>query len=102
MSDQEEKKYRSPWGDDVPFSKTSQKRKVLLREKSRGVNFLFVPFLLLILAAGIVGAVYFYFSPSSSDIGLEFLKPSRVLVGEPFVFTVSFSNLSDNILKNSK
>lgn len=54
------------------------------------------------LAAGGVAAYYFFMGPQEADVFLEFVKPSEVLVGQPFNLSVSFSNYSDRILEDAK
>jgi uncharacterized repeat protein (TIGR01451 family) len=48
------------------------------------------------------GAIYFFLRPSyGPNVSISFTKPSQILVGDPFILTVSFSNYSSNILKNA-
>ncbi len=94
-----DKNYRSPWGEAA--ARQSSLRRVFEEPKKPKRSFKFVWIgLVFILLAGIV-VTYFYFSNGASNISIEFLKPGRVSVGEPFVLTVSFSNLSDAVLKNA-
>ncbi len=57
-----------------------------------------------IVLAGAVGFGYYYFFVRlpQPNVGLEFSKPDQTLLGQPFSISVSFSNYSDQILKNAK
>jgi hypothetical protein len=58
--------------------------------------------ILLALALIGVGAMYFRSTPGPS-VGLQFAPPeTQILVGDPFILTVSFSNYSDSVLKDAK
>ncbi len=60
-------------------------------------------FILIVLIAGAGWAYYYFFiRVPRPNVGLEFSKPSQVLVGQPFTIGVSFSNYSDQILKNAR
>ncbi len=64
-------------------------------------RFLFLAGILgIILLAGL--AYYFFSRPEQPSVGIQFGKPSSVLVGQPFTLTVSFSNYSDKILQDAK
>lgn len=94
-----DKNYRSPWGEAA--ARPSSLRRVFEEPKKPKRSFKFVWIgLVFVLFAGIAVA-YFYFSSGGTSVGIEFLKPGRVSVGEPFVLTVSFSNISDTVLKNA-
>jgi uncharacterized repeat protein (TIGR01451 family) len=57
-----------------------------------------------ILGAFIAGAVFYYFflrPMPGPNVSISFAKPDSVLVGDPFVFSVSFSNNSQVVLKNA-
>ena len=56
-----------------------------------------------VLLLGGGAAYYFYFrAPAGPSLSLEFSKPDQILLGQPFIITVSFSNYSDNILKDTR
>ena len=59
---------------------------------------------ILIVLAGTAGFGYYYFFVRlpQPNVGLEFSKPDQTLLGQPFSISVSFSNYSDQILKNAK
>jgi len=56
----------------------------------------------LILLGGGAGYYFYFRGPARPNLSLEFSKPSQILVGQPFTVTVSFSNYSDNVLKDAK
>ncbi len=89
--------YRSPWGGmgQPGFSRETEKD---TRKKGKKNIWLaaVISFLILVGVAG-----YFYFSPSAPSVGLEFSRPSGILVGEQFDLSVSATNASDAVLKNS-
>ncbi|MBI4085514.1 MAG: hypothetical protein HY432_03365, partial [Candidatus Liptonbacteria bacterium] len=54
-------------------------------------------FVIVAAAAG-----YYYFTrPSGASVGIEFSKPDRILAGQPFSLKITFSNYSDEVLKNA-
>lgn len=55
----------------------------------------------MVIAAGVAG-YYFLFAPQGAEVLLEFVKPTEILVGQPFNLSVSFSNYSDRILEDVK
>src|SRR3989344_1578837 len=59
--------------------------------------------MLIVLVLLIIGGGYYWYSrPRGSGISLEFTKPNQVLVGQPFTFTVAFSNYSDQVFDNAR
>ncbi|KKW45959.1 MAG: hypothetical protein A3A43_00340 [Candidatus Liptonbacteria bacterium RIFCSPLOWO2_01_FULL_56_20] len=59
--------------------------------------------MLIVLVLLIIGGGYYWYSrPRGSEISLEFTKPNQVLVGQPFTFTVAFSNYSDQVFDNAR
>src|SRR3989338_6326624 len=56
---------------------------------------------ILLFTAGF-GYYYFFARLPQPNVGLEFSKPDQTLLGQPFAVSVSFSNYSDQILKNAK
>lgn len=61
-------------------------------------------FFLVVLAISLLagGGYYLFRQASQPSVSVEFSKPSKVFLGEPFEATVSFSNFSDKVLKNAK
>ncbi len=55
--------------------------------------------LALLLAIGIVAFLFAVRSPAKPNVDVTIPSPGKVLVGQPFVLDVSFSNLSDGVLK---
>ncbi|TSC76365.1 MAG: hypothetical protein G01um101429_1167, partial [Parcubacteria group bacterium Gr01-1014_29] len=43
----------------------------------------------------------YLFRSDGPNVGLSFVGPKRVSAGEPFTLGISFSNLSEEILKNA-
>ncbi|MEK7193557.1 MAG: hypothetical protein AAB652_02090 [Patescibacteria group bacterium] len=70
------------------------------QKKSGGKGIIAV---LIIVVVLILGGALLYFSFSDGGpkhvLGFEFIKPDKVLVGEPFKIAVSLTNPSDKILK---
>jgi hypothetical protein len=87
--------YRSPWGEAPAEKKSPEQEK-----------FSAVAIIAAVAAILVVGAVGYYLLylrvPEGANVGLEFSTSGQILVGSPFVFTVSLSNYSNNILKNAK
>ncbi|MEK7547152.1 MAG: hypothetical protein AAB536_03180 [Patescibacteria group bacterium] len=91
-------KNKSPWKEDEKF-------KDFEPEEDRGSamkTFVKVA-AVFVLAASIAGFGYYYFFMRSSgaNVGVEFSKPGQIFSGQPFLLTVSFSNYSDQVLKNA-
>ncbi len=55
-----------------------------------------------LIVAAVIGGYYFLTRPQGANVGIEFTKPSQVLVGQPFNLGISLSNYSDKILENAK
>ena len=95
--------YRSPWGD-VPGEKKINPRAmgtVYLDAPPRkfGMKKFIFGFGILVIVA--LTAAFWLFSGSGRpSVGLEFTKPGEVALGEAFQVEVSFSNFSDDVLKN--
>lgn len=64
-------------------------------------NFL-IAFLSLAVLAGVGFGVYYFTRPSAPGVLLEFNKPEKIYVGSPFDVTVSYTNTSDQVLKDAK
>lgn len=58
--------------------------------------------LVLLALAGIGFGLYYFLKPAVPNVSLEFVKPDQIFLGKPFTLTVSYSNSSDQVLKNSK
>ncbi|MDO8504949.1 MAG: hypothetical protein Q7S36_03820 [Candidatus Liptonbacteria bacterium] len=58
--------------------------------------------LFLIAVVGIGLVVYFIVRPSSPNVSLEFSKPDTIFLGKPFTLIISYSNPSEQVLKNAK
>lgn len=88
--------YRSPWEGEL------QKRVSRPENGEKKQNWsgwaLLAP---LVLAVGVL-AFYLFVRPEGSSVSLGFIKPSQVLLGEPFELIVQFSNLSDTVLKEAR
>lgn len=57
----------------------------------------------LLLVAGVAAYYYFFLRVPQPNVALEFSDmPNQILMGEPFPFTVSYSNYSDKILTDAK
>ena len=109
----EEKDYRrSPWMParypaPGPTAQANGKQEPQLKKifagepRGRGGVF-FVKILIVFLVVGAIAFFFYTRGPRGERVGLEFVKPSSVLLGEPFTFSVSASNYSDGILKNAK
>jgi len=53
-----------------------------------------------VLAGG--GVLYFFIRPTAGpNVSIEFMPAGQVLVGDPFLFDVTLTNYSSNILKNA-
>ncbi len=89
--------YRSPWGEKKPtISRSLQPDK-----KFNFGGVFWAAFAFVVFGFSAVG-LYLYYSPGGLNVSLEFAKPARILVGEPFALGVSFSNFSDSILRNAR
>ncbi len=62
--------------------------------------------LAIVVIAIVIGAGgYFFYTvnkPQGPKVGLQFSKPDQILLGDQFIFSVSYTNYSDQILKNAK
>ncbi|MBU6500813.1 MAG: hypothetical protein KGJ89_01690 [Patescibacteria group bacterium] len=91
--------YKSPWEESSETS--SEKSKIRLEPpKKHGEWHIFIigGIVFVLLAAG---AYYLYsLSPRGADVGMRFINPSQVLLGEPFTLTASYSNYSNYVLKD--
>lgn len=91
--------YESPWKEDGDILGGKPVRKLEPPEKRGEWHVFVLGGLALVVAASAV--YYFYFlKPKSADVGLQFSKPTQVLLGEPFSLTVSYANYSNYVLKN--
>lgn len=91
------KKVSSPWKEDEELDEHEQED-----DKSSAVATaakILVP--ILIAAAAGYGFYYFLTKPTGVSVSMEFSKPDKILSGQPFPLKVSFSNNSDQVLKNS-
>ncbi|MBI2033802.1 MAG: hypothetical protein HYT13_01755 [Candidatus Liptonbacteria bacterium] len=66
----------------------------------RGASLVGIIFLVVLIIAG--GVYFLLRGGGSPNVSLEFSKPDQVLLGQPFSVTVSFSNYSESVLKNTK
>lgn len=64
-------------------------------------NFL-IAVLSLAILAGVGFGVYYFTRPPAPGVVLEFNKPEKIYVGYPFDVTVSYTNNSDQALKDAK
>ena len=64
-------------------------------------NFL-IAFLLIAVLSGVGFGVYYFTRPSAPGVLLEFNKPEKIYVGSPFDVTISYTNTSDQALKDAK
>ncbi len=105
-SSQKNNKRPSPWKEDEEvyeprgalgsFNSPSHEFSKRMKTFSKTIILVF-----LLSAAGF-GYYYFFVRLLQPNVGLEFSKPDQVLLGQPFSISVSFSNYSDQILKNAK
>lgn len=61
-----------------------------------------ITLLVLLLVGGAGYAIYYFLSPKAPNVSLEFTRPGDVFIGKPFALAVSYSNSSDQVLKNAK
>lgn len=88
----------SPWS--VPPTRTDVISPPMKKPTHAWRGIVIIILLALIFAS--VWAMYFRKTPGPS-VGLQFAPlESQILVGDPFTFTVSFSNYSDSVLKDAK
>lgn len=64
-------------------------------------NFL-IAILTLAILGGVGFGVYYFTRPAAPGIVLEFNKPEKIYVGSPFDVTISYTNTSDQALKDAK
>lgn len=83
----------SPWGEAGPLVKNQT-------NEPRRWGWITAIVVVLILGGGV--AYYFLRPAPGPNVGVEFLKPDQVLLGDPFTVTLSLSNYSDTVLKNGK
>src|SRR6266481_448079 len=93
--------YESPWTDAPRRSapQDEQKNENLLPARPKSKKALILTVLALLLAIGIVAFLFAVRSPAKPNVDVTIPSPGKVLVGQPFVLDVSFSNLSDGVLK---
>lgn len=96
-SDDQGNKSYSPWtGSSAEFMPKKKTPKI-----SHGRGGVIAVFLFLALFS--FAAYYFYSrGREGPNVGLEFSKPGRVMLGDPFLATITISNYSDAILKDAK
>lgn len=58
--------------------------------------------LVLLALAGAAAIAYYFLKPAAPNVSLEFSKPDQIYVGKPFNITISYSNSSDQVLKDAK
>lgn len=61
-----------------------------------------ITLLVLIILGGAGYAIYYYIQPKAPNVSLDFTRPGDVFIGKPFTLAVSYSNSSDQVLKNAK
>ncbi len=89
--------YRSPWSD-VP--RREIKGPTVGRSNNNWAGWVLAVVVFGLLAGG---AYYFFFrNPNGPNVGLEFSKPGRIFLGDPFALSLSLSNYSESVLKNAK
>lgn len=89
--------YKSPWSEP-PGSPADR-----FEPEKRGSKGALLAVAISFLVAVGAGIYYFYFSaPTGPNVGLEFSKPGQIMVGDPFALSVSYSNYSEQVLKNAK
>lgn len=93
--------YISPWPNTEPRDRILPSEQPEEGKKPR-LGKIIVAAVVLLLILGI-GAGYYLLNQNQEkpNVFLEFSQPAQVLVGQPFVLRVSFSNYSDNVLKNA-
>ncbi len=64
-------------------------------------NFLIAFFAVLVLS-GVGFGVYYFTRPAAPGVLVEFNKPEKIYVGSPFDVTISYTNTSDQALKDAK
>lgn len=95
---EENKPVRSLW-DEAPKERFIFSENTDEEPDGSGKTF----FLVVLAVALLAGGGYYLFKQASQpNVGVEFSKPSRVFLGEPFEVVVSFSNFSDKVLKSAK
>jgi hypothetical protein len=62
----------------------------------------FIAFISLVVLAGVGFGVYYFTRPPAPGVLLEFNKPEKIYVGFPFDVTISYTNNSDQALKDAK
>lgn len=62
----------------------------------------FIALVSLIVLAGVGFGVYYFTRPPAPGVLLEFNKPEKIYVGSPFDVTISYTNNSDQALKDAK
>lgn len=91
--------YRSPWSDS-PRQQPQTKGQDGGGSRDNLTGWILAAAVIALLAGGVY---YFFFrNPGGPNVGVEFSKPNQVLLGDPFVLSVSLSNYSDGVLKNAK
>ncbi len=61
-----------------------------------------ITLLVLAVLAGVGYTVYYFLEPKAPNVTLDFARPGDVFIGKPFSLSVSYSNSSDQVLKNVK
>lgn len=89
--------YRSPWSDS-PRPQT--KGPNIGGSSNNWAGWVLAAVIVSLLAAG----TYYFFlrGPGNLNVGLEFQKPNQILLGDPFVLSLSLANYSESVLKNAK
>ena len=105
-SSRENNKHSSPWKEDEEAYEPREaagsfNNSAYESSKSMKTFAKRIVLAVLLFAAGF-GYYYFFARLPQPNVGLEFSKPDQTLLGQPFTVSVSFSNYSDQILKNAK
>lgn len=89
--------YKSPWSE--PLNSPVRRRE----PEGHGFGGVLITIVLVVLVLAGAGVYYFYLRTSPGpNVGLEFSKPGQIMVGDPFILSVSYSNYSDQVLKDAK
>ncbi len=95
----DEGRIKSPWAEDKNIGGFGENEPPTETSKMSAFSKIFV-FVLVIALAGF-GYYYFFMRTAGADVSVEFSDPGRILSGQPFRVTVSFSNNSEQVLKNA-